>query len=86
MVPVCTFLIHSFNFLFKLQIRRRVKQVPLAFYKATPTSLFSEFEFCGWTFKYEESKENDTGNKKQSIENTSEENDISTKRQRIECS
>lgn len=39
------------------QIRRRVKQVPLAFYKATPTSLFSESEFAGWTFKPEASKE-----------------------------
>lgn len=42
-----------------LQIRRRVKQVPLAFYKATPTSLFSESEFAGWSFKHEELKEDD---------------------------
>lgn len=38
------------------QIRRRVKQVPLAFYKATPTSLFTESEFAGWTFKCEAGK------------------------------
>lgn len=29
---------------------RRVKQVPISFYKATPTVLFSESEFLGWTF------------------------------------
>ncbi|OMO59099.1 CCAAT-binding factor [Corchorus olitorius] len=53
-------------------------EVPLAFYKATPTCLFSESEFPGWTFKFEESKENDTGN------TSAAENDVSTKRQRIE--
>ena len=37
-----------------LQISRRVKQVPLAFFKATPSSLFSETDFAGWTFKCEE--------------------------------
>ncbi|OMO99001.1 CCAAT-binding factor [Corchorus capsularis] len=69
----------SYATIFGDEIRRRVKQVPLAFYKATPTCLFSESEFPGWTFKFEESKENDTGNG-----NTSAENDVSTKRQRIE--
>jgi hypothetical protein len=33
------------------QIRRRIKQVPLAFYRTTPTSLFSESDFPGWTFE-----------------------------------
>lgn len=32
------------------QIRRRVKQVPLAFYKVIPTSLFEDSDFPGWTF------------------------------------
>ncbi|CAL5430656.1 unnamed protein product [Camellia sinensis] len=32
-------------------LERRVKQVPLAFYEATPRSLFSESDFAGWTFK-----------------------------------
>lgn len=60
----------------KLQLRRRVKQVPLAFYKATPTFLFSESDFPGWTFNYEESM----GNK-------FEENGCSpAKRQRVSCS
>ncbi|XP_022744037.1 nucleolar complex protein 4 homolog B-like [Durio zibethinus] len=75
----------SYATIFGDEIRRRVKQVPLAFYRATPTSLFSESEFAGWTFKYEEeSKENDSRNKDLSIGNTSEENDVSIKRKRIE--
>lgn len=71
----------SYATIFGDEIRRRVKQVPLAFYKATPTSLFSESEFSGWTFnfKYEKSKENGS-------RNTSEDNDVSTKRQRLDCS
>ncbi|KAK8568372.1 hypothetical protein V6N13_106296 [Hibiscus sabdariffa] len=72
----------SYATIFGDEIRRRVKQVPLAFYKATPTSLFPESEFCGWTFTYEGSKENDSESKEQK---TSEENDASTKRQRLEC-
>jgi U3 small nucleolar RNA-associated protein 19 len=43
-----------------LQIRRRVKQVPVAFHKVAPTSLFSESDFAGWTFKYDESNEKET--------------------------
>lgn len=41
----------SYATIFREEMRRRVKQVPLAFYKAIPTSLFSETEFAGWTFK-----------------------------------
>ncbi|XP_021278974.1 nucleolar complex protein 4 homolog [Herrania umbratica] len=76
----------SYATIFGDEIRRRVKQVPLAFYKATPTSLFSESEFSGWTFKYGASKENDTGGGEQSMDKSSKENGVSTKRQRIECS
>ncbi|KAE8698519.1 Nucleolar complex protein 4, putative isoform 2 [Hibiscus syriacus] len=72
----------SYATIFGDEIRRRVKQVPLAFYKATPTSLFPESEFCGWTFKHEGSKENESEDKKQE---TSKENVASTKRQRLEC-
>lgn len=43
----------SYATIFNDEIRRRVKQVPLAFYKATPTSLFSELDFPGWAFKPE---------------------------------
>ncbi|KAL4302954.1 hypothetical protein GQ457_10G019350 [Hibiscus cannabinus] len=72
----------SYATIFGDEIRHRVKQVPLAFYKATPTSLFPESEFCGWTFNYEGSNGNESEDKEQE---TSEENDASTKRQRLEC-
>ncbi|KAI9194209.1 hypothetical protein LWI28_003973 [Acer negundo] len=76
----------SYATIFGEEIRRRVKQVPLAFYKTTPTSLFSEADFAGWTFEYEEIKENNTENDGKRTLNTSEENgDIYTKRQRVEC-
>ena len=60
------------------QMRRRVKQVPVAFYKATPTSLFSESEFVGWTFKCKEREGEETGTI------ISEDDHNSAKRQRIE--
>ncbi|KAI3756778.1 hypothetical protein L1987_56601 [Smallanthus sonchifolius] len=46
----------SYATIFRDEMRRRVKQVPLAFYKAIPTSLFSETDFVGWTFQSEEQK------------------------------
>ncbi|CAH9072169.1 unnamed protein product [Cuscuta europaea] len=42
----------SYATIFGDEIRRRVKQVPLAFYKAAPTSLFSESDFPGWSFDF----------------------------------
>ncbi|KAL2927841.1 Nucleolar complex protein 4-like protein B [Bienertia sinuspersici] len=45
----------SYSTIFRDEMRRRVKQVPLAFYKAMPTSLFLESDFPGWTFNYAES-------------------------------
>ncbi|CAA2968582.1 nucleolar complex 4 homolog [Olea europaea subsp. europaea] len=41
----------SYATIFNNEMRRRVKQVPLAFYKATPSCLFSESDFPGWTFR-----------------------------------
>ncbi|PWA84557.1 nucleolar complex protein [Artemisia annua] len=49
-VAVKDFSSGSYATIFREEIRRRVKQVPLAFYKAIPTSLFSESDFSGWTF------------------------------------
>ncbi|KZV37889.1 nucleolar complex protein 4B-like [Dorcoceras hygrometricum] len=46
----------SYATIFNNEIRRRVKQVPLAFYKSTPTSLFSDFDFPGWTFKFKDAE------------------------------
>ncbi|EOA30198.1 hypothetical protein CARUB_v10013315mg [Capsella rubella] len=40
----------SYATIFGDEIRRRVKQVPVAFYKAIPTSLFEDSDFPGWTF------------------------------------
>lgn len=56
------------------QIRRRVKQVPLAFYKTTPNSLFSESDFGGWTFNLKDDNMNDD----------KESDHIPAKRQRME--
>ncbi|XP_075673346.1 protein NUCLEOLAR COMPLEX ASSOCIATED 4 [Castanea sativa] len=76
----------SYATIFGDEIRRRVKQVPLAFYKATPTSLFSESDFPGWTFKHE-GKETIDGNDEKEITNISDKCDNSSaKRQRVESS
>lgn len=64
----------SYATIFGDEIRRRVKQVPLAFYKATPTSLFSESDFGGWTFNL----------KDDNVNNDTEHDHIPVKRQRRE--
>ncbi|KAK6923531.1 CCAAT-binding factor [Dillenia turbinata] len=53
-VAVKDFSSASYATIFRDEIGRRVKQVSLAIYKATPTSLFSESDFPGWTFKCED--------------------------------
>lgn len=64
--------------LYWLQIRRRVKQVPLAFYKSTPNTLFSDSDFPGWSFKINFEEHN-------SADALIEEQDNSSmKRQRVE--
>ncbi|KAK3143879.1 hypothetical protein QOZ80_4AG0306150 [Eleusine coracana subsp. coracana] len=40
----------SYATVFRDEVRRRIKQVPLAFYRTTPSSLFQGSEFPGWTF------------------------------------
>ncbi|KAL5706071.1 hypothetical protein ACHQM5_024280 [Ranunculus cassubicifolius] len=50
-VTVADFSSASFATVFRAEIGRRVKQVPLAFYKTTPATLFSESDFPGWAFK-----------------------------------
>jgi len=40
----------SYATVFRDEVRRRIKQVPLAFYRTTPTSLFQGSDFPGWTF------------------------------------
>ncbi|TKY56718.1 Nucleolar complex protein 4-like [Spatholobus suberectus] len=56
-VNVGDFSAGSYATILGAEISRRVKQVPLAFYKATPSSLFSGTDFAGWTFKCEETPE-----------------------------
>ncbi|KAL6843668.1 hypothetical protein ACP4OV_026239 [Aristida adscensionis] len=40
----------SYATVFRDEVRRRIKQVPLAFYRTTPSSLFQGSDFPGWTF------------------------------------
>ncbi|KAG9442560.1 hypothetical protein H6P81_018414 [Aristolochia fimbriata] len=77
----------SYATIFKSEIGRRVKQVPLAFYKATPTSLFSEADFPGWTFGSQKCKEEEAkfeGNGP--VNNGIEDVQNFSKRQKIDCS
>lgn len=52
-VDVDPLLTSSYSSLFKHEVERRVKQVPLAFYKHPPSKLFgpeSEKDFAGWAW------------------------------------
>ncbi|KAJ7969096.1 nucleolar complex protein 4-like [Quillaja saponaria] len=82
-IAVKDFCSGSYATIFGEEMKRRVKQVPLAFYKATPTSLFSESEFAGWTFKYEDSLEI-IGGSKEVTRNLCDHDNGSAKRQRID--
>ncbi|KAJ8533728.1 hypothetical protein K7X08_007052 [Anisodus acutangulus] len=74
-VAVKDFSSGSYATIFGDEIRRRVKQAPLAFYTATPT-MFPESDFIGWAFKL---KEDNTA----VVGNTAKENGhISAKRSR----
>nr|CAD1818869.1 unnamed protein product [Ananas comosus var. bracteatus] len=59
-VAVADFSSGSYATVFRDEIRRRIKQVPLAFYRATPTSLFSESDFSGWTFVDQNADKNES--------------------------
>ncbi|KAI4375450.1 hypothetical protein MLD38_013316 [Melastoma candidum] len=69
----------SYGTIFGNEMRRRVKQVPLAFYKATPATLFSDSDFAGWTFEAIRSDGNTDADGR-----PTEENDKATKRLRVE--
>lgn len=74
----------SYSTIFGDEIRRRVKQVPLAFYKATPTSLFAESDFAGWAFKYDGKKNKNGGAEENETTGELKEGDHNTaKRPRI---
>ncbi|KAL3730991.1 hypothetical protein ACJRO7_027937 [Eucalyptus globulus] len=74
----------SYGTIFGEEMRRRVKQVPLAFYKATPSSLFSESDFPGWTFHYENGEKMDSNDDDITTNMTEDHADKSLKRQRVE--
>ncbi|XP_004487353.1 protein NUCLEOLAR COMPLEX ASSOCIATED 4-like isoform X1 [Cicer arietinum] len=75
----------SYATIFGAEISRRVKGVPLAFYKTTPSSLFSENNFAGWTFKCEETPETINDNNENAAKDLLDQEHGSAKRQRIEC-
>lgn len=77
-------LVIPFSYVLILQMRRRVKQVPLAFYRATPSSLFSESDFPGWTFRYRDGGEEGAESRTSTDAVASEQNEKSVKRQRVE--
>ncbi|KAG0454059.1 hypothetical protein HPP92_025363 [Vanilla planifolia] len=68
----------SYATIFGDEVRRRIKQCPVAFYRATPTSLFNESDFLGWTFGAQQ-----LGGEDDMCVTTVETNDHIVKRQRI---
>lgn len=76
-VAVKDFSSGSYATIFSEEIRRRVKQVPLAFYKATPNVLFSDSDFPGWSFKFNFEEHS-------SVDAIEEKDHPSMKRQRVE--
>lgn len=70
-VSVKDFSSGSYATIFGDEIRRRVKQVPLAFYTATPTMLFPESDFIGWTFKMKDKDSATISAKRSRVEETS---------------
>ncbi|XP_077219879.1 CCAAT-binding factor isoform X2 [Tasmannia lanceolata] len=86
-VTVKDFCSGSYATIFRAETGRRIKQVPLAFYNATPTSLFIESDFPGWTFGFGRGDEQETSNGENGeVNKYGEEDNHSAKRQRIESS
>ncbi|XP_078163578.1 LOW QUALITY PROTEIN: CCAAT-binding factor [Carex rostrata] len=73
----------SYATVFRDEIRRRIKQVPLAFYRSTPISLFSESDFPGWAFQ-SQPDENKIENGIEMINNAAEIDQSNVKRPRLE--
>ncbi|KAG6519481.1 protein NUCLEOLAR COMPLEX ASSOCIATED 4-like [Zingiber officinale] len=59
-VTVADFASGSYATVFRDEIRRRIKQVPLAFYQVIPPSLFSDSDFPGWTFGIQNNEKQET--------------------------
>ncbi|GMH16323.1 hypothetical protein Nepgr_018164 [Nepenthes gracilis] len=76
----------SYSTIFGEEIRRRVKQVPIAFYRTLPTSLFSQSDFPGWTFKCGKARETEAiDDKKRPASAAEEHGGDSIKRPRLGC-
>ncbi|CAN6240640.1 unnamed protein product [Urochloa humidicola] len=76
----------SYATVFRDEVRRRIKQVPLAFYRTTPTLLFQGADFPGWSFGYQSSSTVDTiveGN--ETIETVGASDSTPSKRLRVEA-
>ncbi|XP_020597782.1 nucleolar complex protein 4 homolog [Phalaenopsis equestris] len=76
----------SYATIFRDEVRRRIKQCPVAFYRETPTSLFIESDFPGWLFRDQQEHGAENGDEderlgKRTVE--SEERDV--KRLRVEA-
>ncbi|XP_058754719.1 protein NUCLEOLAR COMPLEX ASSOCIATED 4-like [Vicia villosa] len=84
-VNVGDFSAGSYATILGAEITRRVKQVPLAFYKTTPSSLFSENDFTGWAFQSEETSQMIDNNNENAAKDLLDPEHCSAKRQRIEC-
>ncbi|KAK7300691.1 hypothetical protein RJT34_11539 [Clitoria ternatea] len=78
-VNVGDFSAGSYATILGAEMSRRVKQVPLAFYKTTPSSLFSDTDFTGWTFECEETHEMTNDNSENSTKDLSEHERCSVK-------
>nr|XP_010918362.1 nucleolar complex protein 4 homolog B isoform X2 [Elaeis guineensis] len=84
-VTVADFSSGSYATVFRDEVRRRIKQVPLAFYKATPTSLFWDSDFAGWTFGDQHNEKIEGETQDDGVSNIVEKDDCErVKRPRIE--
>ncbi|KAL0913362.1 hypothetical protein M5K25_016815 [Dendrobium thyrsiflorum] len=72
----------SYATIFREEVRRRIKQCPVAFYRETPTCLFNESDFPGWSFRDQPLGVEENGNRVEKITLESEDRDV--KRLRIE--
>ncbi|XP_008447831.1 protein NUCLEOLAR COMPLEX ASSOCIATED 4 [Cucumis melo] len=57
-IDVKDFVAGSYSTILGQELKKKLKRVPLAFYQAPPTTLFSESDFVGWSFDYEHSDKN----------------------------
>ncbi|ONK71061.1 uncharacterized protein A4U43_C04F4300 [Asparagus officinalis] len=85
-VTVADYCSGSYGTLFKQEVERRVKQVPLAFYKATPNTLFWGSEFPGWSFQDPRDNKQEGQDVDKGVSKTlGKDHTGSVKRQRVEC-